>query len=582
MLRPPPQPVMPVADPPSATPKMTFKEQLKSFDGTYWWCNWMELVERFAYYGVKVMLPVFMVDSFGKGGPELTHDQKGNIFALALAVQSFIPILSGGFADRYGYKVNIAASTVLKIIGYMIMGFTVPIAEMISGMPMAEARAKGADHAYEIFTLGLLFLAFGTAIFKPGVQGLIANRVTRETSSLAWGLFYQMVNIGGFVGPLLAGYLRILDYEYVFLACSAAIALNFIPLFFFKEPVDKRAEGAELPGPGRMLLDSVRGLLEPRLFFYTIAFCGFWLMNQQFFDILPNFIDDWVDSRGPAGFLKGIFGSGVPTVQDGNLTQEWMLNFNSLLISLFAFVAGYFTGKFRPLTGVIAGIIFTIIAIFCLTQSMSGWWILFCIGLYSVGEMTAAPGNLGYLSYIAPEDKKGQYMGYSNFTVGIGASIGSIIAGHYYQNNCDKIVLARRYLVDHLQVDKAKVESIPRGDLMAFFHEKIGMDAFQAKELLWNTYSPYTLWYLFGSIGLASLLALFAYNYVISASDKNPNHDFNKRGDYWVKMFLVPISAILISATIWKFSLGLLLNTLFFCMMLVFAFTRKKPAAAGE
>ena len=215
----------------------------------------------------------------------------------------------------------------------------------------------GADRAYEIFSLGLLFLAFGTAIFKPGVQGLIANRLTKEANSLGWGLFYQMVNIGGFVGPLLAGYLRVLDYEYVFLACSAAIALNFIPLFLFKEPARHYAKDEVPVGPGRMLLDSVRGLLEPRLFFYTIAFCGFWLMNQQFFDILPNFIDDWVDSRGRANFLMGIFGeSRVPIVHDGNLTQEWMLNFNSLLISIFAFAAGYFTGKFRPLPGIIVGL----------------------------------------------------------------------------------------------------------------------------------------------------------------------------------------------------------------------------------
>jgi dipeptide/tripeptide permease len=572
----------PESDSSSGTSPMPFMTQLKSFDGTYWWCNWMELIERFAYYGVRVMLPVFMVDSLGKGGPELTQIQKGNIFAFALVIQSFVPILSGGFADRYGYKLNIAASTVLKIIGYLIMGYTLPLAEMLAGMPLAEARALKADHAYEIFTLGLLFLALGTAIFKPGVQGLIANRVTKDTYSLGWGLFYQMVNVGGFVGPLLAGYLRVLDYEYVFLACSAAIALNFIPLFLFEEPAHKHAEGVVLPGPGRMLLDSVRGLLDPRLFFYTIAFCGFWLMNQQFFDILPNFIDDWVDSRDAANFLKSIFGNGVPTVHDGNLTQEWMLNFNSLLISIFAFVAGYFTGKFRPLSGIITGIIFTIIAIFCLTGSMSGWWILFCIGIYSVGEMTAAPSNLGYLSRIAPEGKKGQYMGYSNFTVGIGASIGSIIAGHYYENNCDKVVLARRYLVDQLHVDKAQVAAIPRGDLLAFFHEKMGMDAFQAKQVLWDTYEPYSLWYLFGAIGLGSLCALFLYNHVISASEKDPNHSFNTRGGFWVKAFLIPLSVILVVATIWHFSVGLLLNTLFFCMMLVFALTQQKPASSNN
>lgn len=561
---------------------MPFGEQLRSFDGTYWWCNWMELIERFAYYGVRVMLPVFMVESLGNGGPELTQIQKGNIFALALVVQSFVPIVSGGFADRYGYKVNIAMSTTLKIIGYVIMGYTVPLTEMINGMPIAEARAAESDHAYAIFTIGLLFLALGTAIFKPGVQGLIANQVTDKTATLGWGMFYQMVNVGGFVGPLLAGYLRVLDYEYVFLACSGAIALNFIPLFFLKEPKYKPTDGVPDIGPGRMLLDSIRGLLDPRLFFYTIAFAGFWLMNQQFFDLLPNFIDDWVDSRSPANFLKGIFGDKVPTVDEGNLTQEWMLLLNSLLISIFAFVAGYLVGKIRPLSGIIIGLIFTIFAIFFLTHSMNGWWIIFCIILYSIGEMTAAPANLGYLSQIAPAGRKGQYMGYSNFTVGIGSSIGSIIAGHYYQENGDKVVLARRYLVEKLNLDSKEIAEIPKADLMAFFHENVNLDPFAARDLLWETYAPYTTWFLFGAIGLSSLLTLVIYNQVIKASEKDPNHSFNTRGHVWVNSFLYPLTAILVAATIWKYSTGLLLNTLFFVLMSFFAMTKQHPASKGS
>ncbi len=83
----------------------------------------MELVERFAYYGVRVVLPVFMVTAFEAGGPQLDHLQKGTIYSIWALVQSFVPIFSGGFADRYGYKLNIALSTVLKIIGYVLMGY---------------------------------------------------------------------------------------------------------------------------------------------------------------------------------------------------------------------------------------------------------------------------------------------------------------------------------------------------------------------------------------------------------------------------------------------------------------------------
>ena len=108
------------------------------------------------------------------------------------------------------------------------------------------------------------------------------------------------------------------------------------------------------------------------------------------------------------------------------------------------------------------------------------------------------------------------------------------------------------------------------------------MDAFQERQLLWDTYEPFSLWYLFGAIGLGSLITLFIYNHVITASEKNPEHSFNTRGDFWVKAFLIPVSIVLVIATIRHFSVGLLLNTLFFCMMLVFALTGKKPTASNH
>lgn len=572
-----------------------FSQQLRSFGSVYWIANWMELVERFAYYGVRVVLPVFMVAAFQKGGPELTQIQKGNIYAVWAVVQSFIPILSGGFADRYGYKLNIALSTVLKIIGYLIMGYTVALSEWGAGMPLSEARGKGLDNAYEIFFLGAMFLAFGTAIFKPGVQGLIANQMPKGSASLGWGLFYQMVNIGGFIGPLLAGYLRILDWEYVFLACAGGIALNFIPLFFFAEPA--RPEGAETSDrPQALLYRALSGLLEPRLFFFTISFAGFWLMFYQLFDILPNFIDDWIDSRAPAAWLSGILGeSAVPTT-DGNLTQEWMINANALLISLFAFGVGYLTGRMKSLTAIIVGIGISAVAIYGLGMSMSGWWILGAIGLFSVGEMMASPTKMRYLASIAPPGREGLYMGYVNFTVGIGWSIGSIIAGHMYQEQGDKVELARRYLVEEKLATAVEVSAISKNDLLPFFETTVGVDAWETRNLLWDKYEPYSMWLVFTLIGVGSMIAIMIYNKVVTAAEANPNHSFNTNGGFWVRAFLIPICLIFIGANIYDArtvadsgdatwgmpSLGLLLNAMFFLTMLAVSFSGEKGDAESD
>lgn len=556
----------------------SFRKQFASLGRIYWIANWMELVERFAYYGVRVVLPVFMVAAFEQGGPQLTQIQKGQIYGVWAVVQSFIPILSGGFADRYGYKINIGLSTILKIIGYLIMGYTVLLSEMLCGMPLSEARPDGADSAYGIFFTGAMFLAFGTAIFKPGVQGLIAAQMPKNAASLGWGLFYQMVNIGGFLGPLIAGYLRVLEWEYVFLACSGGIALNFIPLFFFKEP-ERSAEVTAI-GPAALLYRAVKGLLEPRLFFFTISFAGFWLMFYQLFDILPNFIDDWVDSRQAASFLSDLLGSSlVPTVNGGNLTQEWMINANAFMISLMAFAVGFLTGKMRSLTAIIIGIAISAVAIYGLGMSMSGWWILGAICLFSLGEMMASPTKMRYLAGIAPPGREGLYMGYVNFTVGIGWSIGSIVAGHLYQDNGDKTELAKRYLIDERNVPATEVLALTKNDILPFFERTVGVDAWQARQLLWDTYEPWSMWLIFTVIGVASMIAIMIYDRVIRAADANPTHALNTGGNACVRMFLVPICLLLLAATVYQPSLALGLNTAFFFMMLVVSFTGNEDQA---
>jgi dipeptide/tripeptide permease len=539
----------------STDSRPSFGTQLRSLTGVYWIANWMELVERFAYYGVRVVLPVFMVLAIESGGPQFSHVQKGTIYALWALVQSFLPIFTGGFADRYGYKVNIAVSTALKIVGYVLMGYCIVLSETVSGASLAEARAAGTDWTYEIFFTGAMFLAAGTAIFKPGVQGLIANEMPKDAASLGWGLFYQMVNIGGFLGPLLAGYLRILDWEYVFLACAAAIALNFVPLAFFKEP--KHAGSHDERSPWDILKDAVNGLLEPRLFFFTVAFAGFWLMFYQLFDILPNFIDDWIDSRAAAAALAGLFGDGaVPTVNGGNLTQEWMINFNALLISLMAFAAGYITGKIRSLTAIVVGIGVSALAIYGLGMSMSGWWTLAAIGLFSLGEMAASPTKMRYLSAIAPAGKQGLYMGYVNMTVGIGWSIGSLIAGEMYQESGDKILLARKYLVEKGQAAKDTVDALSRSEVLPFFEKTLSVDAWEARKLLWDTYEPYQMWLVFTLIGLGSLVALVIYDRVTTAAASNPEHSFNTKGHLWVRAALVPIVLAFAVGTFLKPSLA--------------------------
>src|SRR4029079_4163465 len=156
----------------------------------------MEMFERLAYYGVRVVIPIDIAQADEPGGLHFTQAQKGTIFMLWALVQTGVPIFSGGVADRYGYKRTIAPSLAISIVGYLIMA---------------------TQHTLWGFTAGCLTLALGTAIFKPGLQGTLVRTLNEGNSSIGWGTFYMVVNIGGFLGPPFAHFMKSnLSWPFVF------------------------------------------------------------------------------------------------------------------------------------------------------------------------------------------------------------------------------------------------------------------------------------------------------------------------------------------------------------------------------
>lgn len=172
---------------------------LASLGYVFWVVGAMEMVERLAYYGVRAVAGLYATAPASEGGLGVTAAKFGIILMVWSGFQGFLPIVVGGLADRYGYKLTIAISTVVKMVAYLIMAF----------FP-----------TFYGFLVGAIFLATGTAIFKPGIQGTLAKATKPENSSMAWGVFYQTVNIGGFIGPVMAGFLRKMEWSNVFFAIT--------------------------------------------------------------------------------------------------------------------------------------------------------------------------------------------------------------------------------------------------------------------------------------------------------------------------------------------------------------------------
>ncbi len=441
--------------------------QLAELPRAFWMVNLMEMLERLAYYGVRVVIPIYIAQADEIGGLHFSQTQKGTILMLWALVQTGVPIFSGGFADRFGYKPTIAVSIVIKMAGYLLM---------------ATQRELWP------FTFGCLTLAFGTAIFKPGVQGTLLRTLRRDNSSVGWGMFYMLVNIGGFLGPPLAHYLYGYSWPVVFYGCAVIVSLNLLMLFTYPHVP---AGGEQRGGFWHIVAITFRNLLQPRLFVFILIMAGFWLMFMQLFDMLPNFIVDWVDSRAVVQALHLGPAFTAATSRGTMVTQEWMINLDSGLIILLVVWISHMVSRMRRVSSIFWGIVVSSVGLLVCGFTMSGW---------------LCPKMNDYLGVIAPEGQKALYMGYANMPTAIGWAYGSFMAGQIYDQKGDKANLALRYLADH-----GGAQGVERTKAMEALQSALHIDANAATKLLWDTYHPYTLWYPFVAIGLASAIGIFFY-----------------------------------------------------------------------
>ena len=78
----------------TAEPKLGFFATLKTFPRSFYMGCIIEMWERLAYYGVRVVMPIYIAQADEPGGLHFTQKEKGSIYAWWFIVGAGIPILS--------------------------------------------------------------------------------------------------------------------------------------------------------------------------------------------------------------------------------------------------------------------------------------------------------------------------------------------------------------------------------------------------------------------------------------------------------------------------------------------------------
>ena len=483
---------------------------LKSFTKPFWLASAMELFERWAWYGLFAVFALYLTGSTDKGALGFSHIEKGEIMAYITGILYFLPIITGAIADKIGYKKSL-------IIAYLLLG--------------TGYYAMGGVTSYWGMFFAFLWTAVGAAMFKPVASAIVTKSTNKINSSFGFGVFYMMVNIGGFFGPLFSAKLRdAYGWKIVFIMAAMSITVNMIlVLFFFKEP--NREETKE--SIGETISKSFKNILEAlsdmKLTLLLVIMIGFWLMFNQLFYTLPTFIEDWVSTKPLGDFLDNA--SFIPQFfadffknKEGGINPEMIVNLDAFFIVVFQMLISMIILKWKAINAMMSGIFIAIIGIALSFYTNNAFYTVLGIFIFAIGEMTSNPKFSDYIAKISPKGKEALYMGTYFLPISIANFLTKWITGDLYEKYSDKVALIRRELTSkNIQLPEIAKGTYSKDQFYNDAANKLQMTQEQMTDHIWNTYHPGTLWYIIAGIGVITIIGLLIYNAVIASKIKKEN-----------------------------------------------------------
>ncbi len=376
---------------------------VRKLPGTLFSAVIMELFERLAYYGMVLVLGIYLVDRLG-----IRADLYGLVYGIFTGALYLLPLLAGALADRFGYKpaLIIAFSTLTG--GYLLLGTT---------------------RQFSLICVALGLIAVGGSIIKPTISGTV-TRTTEEGSTrpVGFGLYYMTINAGGLIGPVIAAQVRNrTEFRYVFLVSAAATALMLIQAFVaYREPVSAsdRGSGKTI---GQVIGEIFLVLGNWRFVVLLMVFSGFWGMINVLFGFLPLYLESFTDLTSVERTINSIVPMGHW------LNPEVFISLDALLIVLFQASISYFTRKWPTLRAMLVGTTIATVAWIFPALSATALFIGLGIVVWSLGEMICSARFFEYCGTIAPDDQVALYLGYSFFAIFLGNFYSGPWAGYLYQ-----------------------------------------------------------------------------------------------------------------------------------------------------
>ena len=447
----------------------------KGFTRAFWVSNTVELFERMAYYAVFIVLTIYLSSILG------FNDFEASIISgLFSGGLYLLPILTGAYADKIGFRKSMITAFTLLTIAYLGLG-ALPTFLEASGLVIygSTTQFNGLPQSSErwIIVPVLVILMIGGSFIKSIISASVAKETTEATRARGYSIFYMMVNIGAFTGKTVIDPLRdqIGDQAYIYINYFAG-AMTFIALL----AVILLYKSAETAGEGKSMGDIGRGFLRIitnwRLLILILIVTGFWMVQQQLYATMPKYVIRMAGETAKPG---------------------WIANVNPfIVVCCVSFVTRLMARKSAITSMNIGMFLIPISALLMacgnllgndLLGSMSNITLMMILGIVvqALAECFISPRYLEYFSLQAPKGEEGMYLGFSHLHSFLSSIFGFGLAG----------ILLTKYCPDP-----------------ALFETR---EAWMAA----SAHAHY-IWYYFAGIGLVAAFALLAFAKITNKMDK--------------------------------------------------------------
>jgi len=385
-----------------------------------------EMWERFSYYGMRAFLILYMTAPVAAGGLGFDVPRASSVYGTYTGSVWVTPILGGLVADR-----------MLGAYRSVLLG----------GIVIALGHFTLALRALPFFYTGLALIVVGTGLLKPNATTLVGSLYDEQDArrDAGFSIFYMGINLGAFIGPLLAGGLaQKVDWHLGFACAGVGMTLGLIQYVLGRdrlrpamERVASRVRGAApvagtpaRAGGGAMLgFTPVEwGRIAAVVVFFVFA-ALFWAAYEQAASTLNLFVDRYAD--------RTVLGWTVPS--------SWFVAIQPLFVILLSGVFAWLWVRLGPrepstpakfsLGLLFAGLSFVLLLpAGAIAQRgggvlVSSLWLIGAYFLQVVGELCLSPVGNSAVTKLAPPRIVGMMMGVWFLSIGAGNKLAGWVAG---------------------------------------------------------------------------------------------------------------------------------------------------------